>query len=291
MEKVLDIAGANFAVVGIVKDSADTLQGDVLRISKSLERAKSLKWLIIESNSTDNTVDVLHDLSKVILNFDFKSLSQKSKPQNLRTVTLAEARNVYLSEIKNDVKYIDVDYVIVMDFNGLNNRISKESIESCFKYDFWDVCTANQNGPYYDIWALRHNLWSPNDCWETHTFFRQYMKSPEKALFASLHSRMITISPDANWIEVDSAFGGMAIYKKNVFIVGSYSGLNESGFPICEHVTFHNRIKKNNYKIYINPRLINTNKTDHSEQYSNMAKLKRKLLYPIKFLRFTSPNE
>ena len=178
-----------------------------------------------------------------------------------------------------------------MDFNGLNNKISKESIESCFENDLWDVCTANQSGPYYDIWALRHELWSPNDCWESHRFFRQYMKSPEKALFTSLHSRMITISQNSRWIEVDSAFGGMAIYKKNVFIHGIYSGLNDSGLPICEHVPFHNKIKENNYKIFINPKFINSNKTDHSKQFSIGAKIRRKILYPIKLLKFDNSHD
>ena len=29
----------------------------------------------------------------------------------------------------------------------------------------WAVMTANVKGRYYDIWALREDNWSPNDCW------------------------------------------------------------------------------------------------------------------------------
>ena len=37
---------------------------------------------------------------------------------------------------------------------------------SCWQYQNWDVFTANTSDIYYDIWALRHNNWSPNDCWQ-----------------------------------------------------------------------------------------------------------------------------
>lgn len=275
----------NFVIVGIVKDSAKTLLKDVTRIIQCLEEAKSIKWFIVESNSKDNTVEILDQLASMVPNFSYKCLDHSSRANNCRTIALAEARNMYLSEIRINPSFFEADYVVVMDFNGLNNQINKASFQSCFEYNFWDVCTANQNGPYYDIWALRHKLWSPNDCWDSHKFFRQYMKSPEKALFTSVHSRMITIPTSSDWIEVDSAFGGLAIYKKATFMVGEYHGTDQFGQPVCEHVPFHKYLTENKYRIFINPRFINTNRTDHSKQFSRTYRIYRKLLYPKKFFK------
>lgn len=111
------------------------------------------------------------------------------------------------------------------------------------------------------------------------------MKSPEKALFTSVHSRMITIPASSDWIEVDSAFGGLAIYKKATFMVGEYHGTDQFGQPVCEHVPFHKYLTENKYRIFINPRFINTNGTDHSKQFSRTYRIYRKLLYPKKFFK------
>jgi len=36
-------------------------------------------------------------------------------------------------------------------------------------------------------------------------------------LFSAVNSRMIKISSDSEWIEVKSAFGGLAVYDESVF--------------------------------------------------------------------------
>ena len=48
-------------------------------------------------------------------------------------------------------------------------------------------------------------------------FFRQHSKFPKMTLFSAVNSRMIKISSDSEWIEVKSAFGGLAVYDESVF--------------------------------------------------------------------------
>ena len=68
---------------------------------------------------------------------------------------------------------------------------------------------------------------------------------------------MVNIKPSAELIEVDSAFGGLAIYRKSdIPQDASYVGVDENGDEVCEHVSFHFSIKKNKGKIFINPKLI-----------------------------------
>ena len=50
-------------------------------------------------------------------------------------------------------------------------------------------------------------------------------------------------------IPVNSAFGGMVIYKMDKFKVGTYDGID------CEHVCFHYNLKQNisNFQLVLNP--------------------------------------
>ena len=84
----------------------------------------------------------------------------------LRTQRIAFCRNYYLKLIEESTEYNDVDYVVIADLDGVNYHLLPSSVATCWTRSNWDVCTANQYGPYYDIYALRHSLWSPNDCAE-----------------------------------------------------------------------------------------------------------------------------
>ena len=68
---------------------------------------------------------------------------------------------------------------------------------------------------------------------------------------------MIKINSSSKLIEVDSAFGGFAIYKKSdIPAEARYIGLSKNGGEVCEHISFHYSIKKNQGSIFINPKLV-----------------------------------
>ena len=54
--------------------------------------------------------------------------------------------------------------------DSINTLLAREAIETCWTHDDWAVCAANQKAPYYDVFALRHQDWSPNDCWAQSKF-------------------------------------------------------------------------------------------------------------------------
>lgn len=120
--------------------------------------------------------------------------------------------------------------------------------------------TATQRSEYYDIWALRIPPILPFDCWKkidelTSIFFDQ----------TSLVDRLVKIHQapiprETALIEVQSAFGGAALYNGKYLNkdclydgIGHYWGL----FPYskCEHVTFHQCLQQHltEQKIFINP--------------------------------------
>jgi hypothetical protein len=280
----VDLSNISIAIVGIVKNAGKSLAQDVAEIGAAFADFKSLKWLLIESNSSDNTVRELRETSERVSDFNFISLGSVGVDSESRTIGMAMARNVYLEELRDNPVYKNIDYFVVADFNRSNKLLNRDAVRSCFARDDWDACTANQNGPYYDIWALRHELWQPNDCWRQLEFYKKYISFPEKALFMSVNSKMLRIPKNSLWIEVDSAFGGLAIYKSHLAKNARYSGISTQGYPICEHVPFHQEIRKSGNRIFINPQLINIGVNDHSQRISLFRAFLRVFHYPFRYL-------
>jgi len=269
----------NILVAGLTRDSEKTLTSEIKQISLALQGYKEVSWLIVESDSTDNTINVLDGLKDSIDNFEFAALGILSNDYPVRSPRVSACRNFYINEINSNEKYKNIDYVIMADLDGLNTEITQQGIESCWERDDWDVCTANQSGPYYDIWALRHEFLCPNDAWKEYDFFKNTLKLNEnEALEKAIVKRMFNINSNLDWIEVDSAFGGFAIFKKNILKNCLYVGTHPDGSPICEHVPFNEQIRNNGGRIFINPKLINAKSTEHTY----ILKPHRKLLRFIK---------
>ena len=51
-----------------------------------------------------------------------------------------------------------------MDLDNINNKITKKSVDSCFKKNNWSGCFPSQKVGYYDIFALRAENWNEFDC-------------------------------------------------------------------------------------------------------------------------------
>jgi hypothetical protein len=265
ISKNISTPTGNLLVVGLVRNCAMHLREDVYRLKTALSDFDKLHWLLVESDSDDESISILNEISNTVENFRFVTLGNLRASLPLRTERIAHCRNAYLDEIRQTRDYNDVVYVAVSDFDGCNKLLTQDAIRSCWKNNKWDVCTANQDGPYYDIWALRHEEWSPNDYSKQKKFLERYNTDYEDASFASLYSRMITVPKDSDWIEVNSAYGGFAIYKKEALMLGRYIGMTTAGEELCEHVPFHQAIREQGRKIYINPSMINAGVNEHSE--------------------------
>ena len=275
-------------IVGIVRNIEKSIKKDIERFTEAFSRFGVIDFFVVESGSTDQSIQALEQLSKEMINFNYKCLAINHKIN--RTSNMASARNAYLTYLRTDSRLSKYQYIVVADFNNLNSKLDKRAVDSCWNNSTWDVVTANQSGRYYDIWALRHPIWSPNDCWEALDFYRKYNKFPELALTYALRARSIRIPKNSAWIEVDSAFGGLAIYKSELFeSKATYIGITMEEKGVCEHVSFNNQIRESGARIYINPRFINTRVTDHSRRLSFIFTLLRILRYPMKF--FIKTNE
>jgi hypothetical protein len=270
---MISLSESAVVVVGVVRDCGDCLADQVLRLREALQAARKVYFFLVESDSSDNTVAVLESMVDSDPDFAFESLGNLTEAHPMRTERIAWCRNVYLEKLSTDQCYLQCNYVLVADFDGVNSRITAQALETCWTRSDWDVCTANQDGPYYDIWALRHEIWSPNDYEQVKKFLRSYGVGRYRAQVAAVLSKMIVIKPGSSWMRVESAFGGLAIYKIEMIVGQSYVGVLPSGDAVCEHVPLHREISRLGGKIYINPDLVNCGALDHVREVSGLSHL------------------
>ena len=153
---------------------------------------------------------------------------------------------------------------MVVDLDGMNASLTKDSVRKTLeKSEVWDAVFANQRGRYFDIGALRHEYWSPNDCFRA-MGWASTITTEKRARLLAIQSRMIKLEETAGLIPVDSAYGGLGIYKLNAFIRGSYVGFDQFGEPQLDFVTFNLRLSKMGYRLFIDSQLINSVFNSHN---------------------------
>jgi hypothetical protein len=255
MGKHIEPKRARVLVTGLARDTANRIGHDIQRLISAFDGFAKLQVYVVESDSSDGTELVLGEISKLFENICFTSLGCLQDKLPKRIDRLSYCRNFAQERIRK--QFTNFDYVCVADLDGTNSLLSKDAISSCWDRLDWDVCTANQIGPYYDIFALRHPQWSPTDYWKEIDQLVSQGINPMKARRIALHRKQKRIPLNSSWIEVDSAFGGLAIYTWESFMQGKYDSKDNRGHTICEHVPFHTEIRKRGFRIFINPNLIN----------------------------------
>ena len=243
-------------MTGIARDVAKILPRELSRIEKKLKKIFELvTFLVIESDSKDNTTKVLNDIKNERNNFDYKSLGKIESILPNRIQRLAFCRNVYVKEIRENKLYEDIDFVAIVDFDIKNNRLRLNELKKLISEHSWSAIFANQTGLYYDIYALRKKGWVENDCFTEYRKFSMSMSSQDAKELA-IWSKMRKIRRNSPLIPVDSAFGGLGIYRKNVFMKFDYS-LSPEQLHESEHVSLHKKITDSNGLLFINPNMTN----------------------------------
>ena len=161
--------------------------------------------------------------------------------------------------------------------DGVSRHLTTRALATCWERDApWDVCTANQGDYYYDVWTLRHDPWCPGDTWQEFERLKPLV-GKRAATEIALFSRMIHVSTKRPMIEVESAFGGLAVYKREAVLAGRYGGLREDGTEVCEHVTLCTEMRAKGFRIFLNPALINAKTTDHAGRKKFFRTFRRNL--------------
>jgi hypothetical protein len=169
---------------------------------------------------------------------------------------------------------------VVADLDGMNSAISSIRMNKAINNsNNWDVCFSNQTFGYYDLYALRSKGWVENDCFaelsnlkKMSPFSQRYdnsfldflsaFKHFDKLRVQAIYSKMHKLKGKP--IRVESAFGGLAIYKPEVFLSFDYSTISDSSYGNCEHLDLHSKCVNSGLNLYIDPKLINNNWNEYN---------------------------
>ena len=106
----------------------------------------------------------------------------------------------------------------------------------------WFICFKKKNWVNYDCLDKVNRDISKN-------------KNPKRAIVKFISNNVKRIKSNHELIKVNSAFGGLGIYKINKIGSSLYCGVKDSK-SICEHISFNRGLLGKN--LYINPSLINS---------------------------------
>jgi len=231
---------------GTVRNIEKYIKQNLEHIDECGKKFKDYAVVIYENDSSDNTKKILEENKKENYYYIFDTTNESS-----RTKRIAYGRNQVLNKVRELNSY---DFLIMLDLDDVNESGKfVKTIDSCFEHNDWDVLTGNQTDKYYDIWAFRKTGLLDWDCWREYSKATKNGMSDSEAKHKYVYG-VITIFEPGQLIEVESAFSGIAIYRlESLPEQCNYKGYyDDDGSELCEHVPFHQCIKKNGGKIFIN---------------------------------------
>ena len=282
MEKRFWLKQRSLVIAGLCRDSAAFLPHH-MSLFKDLEKYfQRVSYVFVENDSKDETKNHLSDFSK---NRDCKIISMDGLGWvKQRTKRLEIARNAYLRFIKNNDSFASSDYLIIADLDDaisenlsasillgqINLLQDQKSIAGIFPVT---------NPSYYDLWALRSDECSSDiylEIAEKMYFEKRLDDNILKSTFLGSH-QLFNFKVN-NIFDVDSAFGGVGVYRMSDVLANpkEYKGTelvefkdkNGTGLfsiaQVCEHVEFHKGLKLNGQRLVINPKFVSNSKCNHT---------------------------
>ncbi len=273
-----DATTLDVVICGVARNCARSIERDVRTLQRAAKLFRRVQILVVESDSSDNTLAILQTMSAQDPSIRCISLGNLREHHPKRTERIAMARNACLDELAANPIYATASHMIMVDLDGMCRHLTREALATCWAADApaWDVCGANQGDYYYDVWTIRHPQWCPGDCWREHELLVPLL-GRDAADEVAIFSRMVHIAPTRPWIEVDSAFGGLAIYRRASIGAARYVGLDDQGREVCDHVGLHLSMRAGGRRIFVNPALINARSTKHAGRKTLLRTLRRKL--------------
>ncbi len=261
--------GGRALIVGAARDCAAGLRATLPRLERFKQTFDEVSYIIATNDSKDETENILEEWAKEQHRVEIIKLDHLADNVPQRTARLAIIRNICLSRLRGDTN-LEFDYFVVVDLDGVNAKLIDEPSFSdaiASAPPDWGGVFANQRTKYYDIWALRHEDWCPIDCWQevrkaSGGFFRRKVRR-ERAVKRYVRLRQKHISQNAFPLSVDSAFGGLGVYKVSAIKGAFYVGMTIGWQEVCEHVAFNSMIRANCSSLYILPSLLNDAPEDH----------------------------
>lgn len=242
-------ADTTACIVAIARNSMPALGNTLLLSAAVARRFKECKMFVFENDSEDQTAAVLdavagdHSSWFSVRHETLGGIDARGfQPE--RTERLAYCRNQCLEWVREHAA--DTTWTIVLDtdpaagfsVDGVFNSIGRlaelrsrhEAVQAGGMASY-SLYRSNDGIAQYDSWAARPICWWRDRRDEIgfnwFSFFLPPVGSPPQPM--------------------NSAFGGLAVYRTEAFLCGGYAGGD------CEHVHHHRKMREAGYGMYLNP--------------------------------------
>lgn len=235
---------SNVLICGIARNISTVLPYTIARIERLGSYFKKYHVYIFENDSSDDTPQILHrwhldnpsNITIESLKLNFPTFTD---PRGIvRRKFMSMARNKYLAFALGYVTYNLTHFVIIFDLDLLGGWSYHGIFNSLGQSHRWDIVGSNSmiyqedgGSPrrlFYDSWAFR-----PLD-------------HPEALSDSEVN--LYTFRRGEPLVQVNSCFGGLAIYKTH--FLSENINYDETD---CDHPTLHNALIERGYKIFLNP--------------------------------------
>lgn len=138
----------------------------VVGLAQNCKKFRSAQVLIFENDSTDHTIDVIKRQSNSNIHLQAISFKGLNERIPVKTLRLAHLRNGVMDWLKQHQAFTATN--LVLDLDNVNSY--QWNIDNYHRVLSWFAGVpsaagvfANQLGPYYDLWALRHSVYCKDD--------------------------------------------------------------------------------------------------------------------------------
>jgi len=236
------------AIVSICRNAMPYLRNTLALVDELAGLWRDCSLYVYENDSTDETAAVLDDFAIrqwVTVKHDTLGGEDSRGFEPERTVRLAKCRTRCQEWVRRNAA--DANYVMVLDadphggfsVDGVLNSLGWfcEMLGESFHrrepgaMASHSLYVREEQGGYgvaaYDAWAGRLSWWEDR---REHNWF---------------HMLMPPVGSEP--IPMNSAFGGLCLYRREAYLAGIYEGGD------CEHVFHHKAMQKAGYQLFLNP--------------------------------------
>jgi hypothetical protein len=277
-------------LTGVARNCAEHLPGVLSNLQEIERHFEEVTYQFAVSDSIDATEVLLRAWLADGRRGCVKDLGHLQPTYPLRTERIAAARNSCLEHIAEmpSATYlvvVDLDEVMAGPLDGCAVTAALRFLESGAECG---GVFANALPRYYDIWALRHDHWCPDDCWHA-IWDRHTNEDFQAAKVREVFTRQIEVPLALPPIEVRSAFGGMGIYKTRFTPNARYRGLAGQS-EISEHVPFNRQVRENGGRLFIFPMLTVVAPGEHLYRPCDVAQRWQLEMYRWQYKEARSPS-
>lgn len=260
---------------GCARDVSVHLDGVFANILALAARCQDAALVCAINDCNDDTPERLKQWCRHLSKVRLLCVDGLASTTQARTVRLATARNALVSCIRSWSEVEGFDTLVMLDMDEVNTSPwpadALDRALTCLHEQPDTVgIFANQRRNHYDLWALREATICPGDVWaEAFDHAVRTGASDEQVFQETVARRMFCLPADAAPLEVDSAFGGLGLYKLQAVLANAAPYAGEtckvwgdqgdrvSRWQCCEHVSFHMGLRAQGGRLFIWPDLIN----------------------------------